>query len=154
MRPKPYGSYAADEKYVKNVELFGLNDTISKRCFKSYELENLKRVFLQDTIFDKKETISIRPYITSVDLVQCVGLFFVRINDNINGFYINIPLIKLNDTIFVNGISGIEADSSTQKYLEKKLLEVYDSIEVKKRMEIFMKGRFKERANKEQRVMD
>ena len=154
MRPKPDGSYAADGKYVKNVELFSLNDTISKRCLLSNELESIKKVFLQDSIFDKKKTITVRPYNPKADLIQCVGLFYAYVNYNMNGYCINIPLIKLNDTIFVNGISGIEADSITRQYIETNLLEVYDSVETKKRVDIFMEGRFYERANKGQRVKD
>ena len=142
--PKPYGSYAADEKYVKNVRIVHLNDTISKRCFKSYELENLKRVFSQDTLFNKKRTLVIDPFARNVDLLQCVGLFYVHVLYKINDQYIYIPIIKLNDTIMVNGISGIEADSSTRQYIETNLLEVYDSIETKKRVDIFMEGPFSE----------
>lgn len=151
--PRTYGSYAADEKYVKNVDVIHLNDTISKRCFKSYELENLREVFLQDTLLVKRSLITIRAY-RRIDLIQCVGLFYVSFVNIYNGGYINIPLIKLNDTIFVNGISGIEADSITRQYIETNLLEVYDSVETKKRVDIFMEGRFYERANKGQRVKD
>lgn len=140
--PKPYRSYAADGKYVKNVSIMHLNDTISKRCFRSYELENLKRVFSQDTLFNKKRTLVIDPFARNVDLLQCVGLFYVHVLYEFDDKYIYIPLIKLNDTILVNGISGIVADSSTRQYIETNLLEVYDSVETKRRVDIFMKGRF------------
>jgi hypothetical protein len=141
-REKPFGSYATDGKIVQYIDLSLLNDTISKRCFSSYELENLKNIFLQDSLYTSyktRTTIYIEAYDRSADMAQCVGLFYADVPFGYRS--LKIPLIKLNDTTLVNGLSGIEADSSTREYIETSLLEVYDSVETKKRVDIFMKGR-------------
>ena len=150
----PKGSYAADEKFVRGVDLIFLHDTISKRCFKSYELKNLKKILSQDTsLYDKRFLIKPYPYKRDADLRECVGLFYVCVN-RINEQFVNIPLIKLNDTIFVNGVAGVEIDSNTQKYIETCLLEVYDTIQTKKRIDIFMRGRFNRFANRGRSIND
>lgn len=147
----PKGSYASDEKFVKNVDLIFLHDTISKRCFTSYELENLKKVFSKDTLFRKKY-FSIRPFNKNTDLKECIGLFYIRFNFIIKEKYINVPLIKLQDTLFINGVSGIEIDEYTKDYIERCLLDRYDYLETEKQLDIFMRGSFKERVNKGQPV--
>lgn len=145
----PRGSYASDGKFVKNVDLIFLHDTISKRCFTSYELENLKKIFINDTLL-KKEYCKISPSSEELDMKKCIGLFYIdfpRTNTNMN-YYVRVPLIKLQDTIFVNGISGIEIDESTKNYIEKELLTLYDSLETNKRINIFMNGRLKGRLDR------
>lgn len=146
IRKSPRGSYASDQKFVKGVDLAFFNDTINKRCFNSYELEGLKKFLLQDTLF-KKNTFGIF-YSTKTDSRECIGLFYVGPHYVINGSYTRFPIIKLQDTIYINGLLGIKIDEQTQKYISTKLLEVYDSVETKWRMDAFMKGKYYESANK------
>ena len=55
--------------------------------------------------------------------------------------HITIPLLKLQDTIFVNGIQGIEINSQMEDYIRKNLLNSFDSTEVELRMGIFNAGK-------------
>lgn len=143
-------SYASDGILVKNVDLIFFNDTISKRCFTSIELEQLKKIFLKDTLL-AKEPFSISAY-SEIDLENCLGLFYVRFpNVREEDFFINVSLLKLRDTIIVSGLHGCsDIGIQMEEYIKQNLSTKYDTIEISKRIEIFNKGKLKERINRGQ----
>ncbi len=147
---KNVSSYASDGIFVKNVDLIFFSDTISKRCFTSTELYELKKIFLKDTLL-AKEPFGISAY-NEIDMENCLGLFYVRFpNVREDDFFINVSLLKLKDTIIVSGLQGSNNMSiQMEEYIKQNLSTKYDTMEISKRIEIFNKGKLKERINKGQ----
>ena len=134
-------SYAADGVLVKNIDVTLFQDTISKRCFSSIELERLKKTLLKDSLLAK------RPFAVEIfniiDLEKCIGLFIINF-DNIfldKNRYISIPLLKLQDTIFINGIQDVEMNPQIENYIKEKLLNSFDSTEVEHRIDFLKRGK-------------
>jgi len=141
IRKKYLSSYASDGVRVRNVCILPIQDTISKRCFTSADIKFLKKTFLKDSLLAKNPFhIELFRYI---DLEKCIGLFDVNFYGILQdkSLRITVPLLKLQDTIFVNGIQGIEINSQMEDYIRKNLLNSFDSTEVELRMGIFNAGK-------------
>jgi hypothetical protein len=134
-----YQSYSADGILVKNVDLSWLNDTISKRCFTSTELEQIKKIFLKDSILAKRPFV-ILAYRT-LDIERCIGLFTIDFPNKgkYQREYTRISLLKLKDTILINK-KNIEQDFQMENYIRENLSTYFDTIEIQNRIDIFFKG--------------
>ena len=140
------GSYASDGIFVKNIKCWYNQDTISKRLFNSKELKQIKKQILSDNTVSK-----IYPYIeiykgiyqgscSGIKKLNCNFYSFVAIS---NGNAIIFPVIKLDDTIYINGINNKLITEEKIQYIENKLMQQFDSISVKEAVKEFSEGRKK-----------
>ena len=149
-----YGSYASDGILAKNI-YFLHQDTISKRPFNSKELKLIKKQVLSDTVISYKRHKDITIYngiyqeeyyggiingsnLATVDKLNCTFYNFVIIN---NWNILIFPAIKLDDTIYINGINNVKKTEEKIQYVESKLMQQFDSISVKEAIKEFSKGR-------------
>ena len=135
-----YKTYAADTKYVYNINLRDLGDTISKRCFSSFDLNIIKNEYLyQKRLFN---FFTIKSF-NEKDIQNCYGLFLLT-----NEEKITYPIIKLKDTIFMNFNNAYLINNYTNdsivNYIKNKLLENYIVNDVNIRIKRFIIGGVKE----------
>ncbi len=143
MFKKRDGSYSSDGIFIKKVIIFALGDTISKRCFTSVELENIKQLFLHDSLLSR-ESFSIRAF-EDKDLKGCEGLYTIRFTDPFNSDYIEFPIIKLKDSLIINlstkKETNLNFNPKTNVYVKQQLSIKYDSTEIRIRINKFLNGR-------------
>lgn len=131
---QPYKSLTADNKLINNF-IFWKIDSIPDRKFTYNELESIRDILPSDY----KEYLF---YIVNEEKDLPLFLFTrskekFKKNDplNLDDIYIEIPVVKLNDKIFINiGVSG------SKKELKSELEKNYNKIVVMKIMERFNKG--------------
>lgn len=142
---KNVSSYASDGIYVKDVDLISLNDTISKRCFTSTDLYELKKVFIGDLLFAKKPFKLLAYEI--IDMENCLGLFYVCFDNIDEKNLIYIPLLKLKDTIIINKLEKNEINCQEEEYINQSLLEKYDTLSISKKLNLFLLGKLEKPRN-------